>query len=365
MIENGKIANRQAMLLLVSGILSTGILIFPTLTTAAANQDAWLSVVFAAGLGLITVLIMIALGRRFPDQTIVEYSEDLLGKLLGKAAGAVLIWYFLYLTAIATREFGEFITTAFMEDTPPSVFVFTILSVAALAIYSGLEVIGRVNEFMLSLTIFSFFLFIFLAVSQMDPARLTPVLSDGLGPVIKGAIPASGWFGELIVLGFILPYINRPALAKRSAIMAVLILLIIQITAVAASIMTFGPAQTGRMQFPAFMITRNISIMGIVERNEAIFIVLWVAGVFVKIMVYYYVIVLATSQWLQLRSYRPLILPLGTVVGALAFLSFNNIAELMGFLSNVWGWYALPLELGLPALLLAVALIRAKGRWKR
>jgi spore germination protein KB len=144
--------------------------------------------------------------------------------------------------------------------------------------------------------------------------------------------------------------------------MAVIVLIVIHITAVSATIMSFGAAETGRMQFPAFMLARNISLMGIVERAEAVFMVLWVAGVFAKIMIYYYVAVLAMGQWLKLRSYRSLILPLGTVIGALAFLSYVNMAELLGFLANVWGVYALPIELGLPAALLIIALIRRKGR---
>jgi spore germination protein KB len=365
MIEKGKISNSQAMMLLINGVLATGLLTFPSLTTAQAKQDAWLSVIIAACVGLVVILITVPLGWRFPGKTIVEYSENILGKFLGKAVGIIFVWFFLYLSAIVVREFGEFIVSVFMEETPLIVFVVSILLVAVLPIYGGLEVIGRINTLMFALVVVSFFTFMFLAVGQMEPSELTPVLAEGLGPVLKGAIPAAGWLSEVVAIGFLLPYINRPALARRSGSTAMLILLVLHGVAVAASVMIFGAAQTGRMQFPAFMIARNVSVLGIFERTEAFFMLLWVAGVFAKIAIYYYVTVLGASQLFKLRDYRPLILPIGTVIGAMAILDYLNNAEVVSFLGKVWGPYSLPIELGLPAILLIVAIIRCKRRRNR
>jgi spore germination protein KB len=360
-IEKGKISNRQAVLLLVAGVLSTGLLVFPSLITAVAGPDAWLAVSLAAGVALVVILITVSLNTRFPGKTIVEYSEDILGKLLGKTVGAVFIWFFLFLTALAVREFGEFMTTVFFEETPLVVFASSILLVAALAVYNGLEVIGRVNEMMLALVLIAFFFFMLLATNQMEPDRLTPVLAGGLPPLLQGAFIASGWFGEVVAIGFLAPYLNHPALARRIGVLSILILLGILIVAVVAAVMSFGPAQSGRMQFPTFMIARSVSIMNIFERAESTFMLLWVAGMFAKITVYYYYTALAIGQWFKLNDYRPLTLPLGTIIGALVFLSFTNNPEVIGFIQHVWSPYSLPIELGLPALLLITVVIRGQG----
>jgi spore germination protein KB len=365
LIEKGKISSRQAVLLLVSGILATGLLIFPSLITAVAGPDAWLAVGLASGVALVIILITVSLNTRFPGKTIVEYSEDILGKLLGKTVGAAFIWFFLFLTAIAVREFGEFMITVFFEETPLVVFVSSLLLVAALAVYNGLEVIGRVNEMMLALVITAFFFFILLAANQMEPARLSPTLATGLSPVLQGAFTASGWLGEVVAIGFLVPYLNHPALTRRIGVVSVLILLSILIVAVMAAVMCFGPAQSGQIQFPVFMIARNVSIINIFERAESFFMLLWIAGMFAKITVYYYYTTLATGQWFQLNDYRPLTLPLGTIIGALVFLSFTNNPEVIGFIQHVWSPYALPIELGLPAILLITAVIRGQGGRKK
>jgi spore germination protein KB len=62
-----------------------------------------------------------------------------------------------------------------------------------------------------------------------------------------------------------------------------------------------------------------------------------------------------------LADYRPITFPIGTIIGALSFLLFANIHELLTFLSKVWGPYSMPIELGLPLILLTAAWIRKKG----
>jgi spore germination protein KB len=365
MIEKGKIANRQAMFLLVSGILATGLLIFPSLVTAEAKQDAWIAVALSSLAGLAVIWVTVSLSSRFPAKTIIEYSEAICGQIPGKAVGAVFIWFFLLLTALAVREFAEFIRAVFMEETQLAVFISSMLVIAAYAVYGGLEVIARVNELMLTLVLLAILLFMALATNQMDPARLTPVFAAGTGPIFKGAFVASGWYGEVLALAFLFPYLNRPALARRYGIGAVGILLGVFIIAITAAIMTFGPAETGRMQFPAFMVARNISIMGIFEHTEAIFMLLWIAGMFAKITIYFYISVLGAAQWLQLIDYRPLTLPLGTIIGGLSFIAAPNNPELVSFIHHVWSPYALTVELGLPVILLMITLIRKKGQSNR
>lgn len=44
--------------------------------------------------------------------------------------------------------------------------------------------------------------------------------------------------------------------------------------------------------------------------------VMWVAGIFVKVTVLYHAGVLGLAQWLGLSDYRPLILPMGALLTA-------------------------------------------------
>lgn len=361
MLEKGKISNMQASILLVSGVLPTALITLPAITCEAAGPDAWLSVFFASLVGMCVILVAVSLGLRFPGRTIIEYSETIAGRFLGKIIGLIFIWFFLHMSAVIVREFAEFIITVSMPETPLIVFVITILFTAAVAVRSGLEVIARTNDMFFTIITISFITLVVLATKDLDLSVLTPVLAKGLIPPLRGAVPTAGWIGETITIAFLLPYMNRPEKGARAGIAAVIIISVFLTIADIVAMATFGHAQTPRLMFPTFMVARYISIAGLIERMESLIALIWIGGVFVKISLYYYVAVLATAQWAGLADYRPITFPIGTIIGALSILLFANIPELITFLSKVWGPYSVPIELGLPLILLTAAWIRKKG----
>jgi spore germination protein KB len=361
MLKQGEISNRQAMLLLIATVLPTSIFSLPALTVAEAKEDAWISIIIASIVGTVVVYNAVLLGRKFPGKTIVEYCEDILGKIPGKLAGLIFIGFFLYLTAMSTREFSEFMVTVFLDDMPIVILLTTIIFVCALAVFQGLEVIGRLNGILIVLVIGFFLLSLLLATGEMQFTRILPVYANGLIPIFKGSIHVAVRMGEVIIIAFLMPYMNRKTYAGRTGLTAVFILTALFLLTVIVAISCFGAFETGRLLFPNFMVARNIIFTDVLERVESIFMLIWVFGAFSKLTVCYYITVLITSQWLNLESYHSLVLPIGTVIVGMSLLDYLNISELIGFLDKVWNPFALSIELGIPVILLLVAFIRRKG----
>ncbi len=361
MLENGKISDHQTMLLLIATVLPTSIFSLPAFTAAEAKEDAWLSVIIASFIGVAVILNIVALGRKFPGKTILEYSEDIVGKIPGKFVGLILIGFFLYLTALTTREFTEFMLSVFLEDMPMLVLVVSILFVSALAVLQGLEVISRLNVILITIVVGFFLLSLVMAAEEFQPIRILPFFANGILPIIKGSFPVAGRIGEVFVLAFLLPYMNQTLSARRTGLSAVLILTSLFSLTVLVAILCFGALQTGRLLFPNYMVARNIIITDIIERVESVFMLIWVVGAFTKITICYYITVLATGQWLKLSRYQSLVLPIGTLIVALVLIIHVNISELVGFLRKIWSPYALSIELGIPFILLTIAFIGRKG----
>jgi spore germination protein KB len=361
MLEKVEISNRQAMLLLIATVLPTSIFSLPMFTVAEAKEDAWISVIIASIVGVIVVLNAVLLGRKFPGKALGEYCEDILGKIPGKLAGLIFIGFFLYLTAMTTREFSEFMITVFLDDMPISILLTSIIFVCALAVFQGLEAIGRLNEVLIILVIGSFLLSLLLATGELQSTRLLPVYANGLIPILKGAIHVAGRMGEVIIIAFLVPYMDRKRLAARTGLTAVFILTALFSLTVIVAISCFGAFETGRLIFPNFMVARNIIFTDVLERVESIFMLIWVFGAFSKLTICYYVTVLTTSQWLNLTNYHSLVLPIGTVIVGISLLDYLNFSELINFLGKIWSCFALSIELGIPVILLLVAFIRRKG----
>lgn len=353
-------------MLMMSMVLPTAILTVPAITVKSAGQDAWLSIVVATLAGLLIAWLVVSLSLRFPGKTLFEYTEEILGKAPGKIFGLLYIWlFFLYIGSGAVREFGVFLVTAMMPDTPIIVFHIAVIAVAAYAVRNGLEVLSRFNQLFIPVTALLAVVFI-LSAKDMKVARLLPVFDTGLIPIVKGAVAPTMWLGEIVTLAMIIPYLNKPREAYRVAALSILLCSFFLAASILEGLLIFGPNMTGHWIFPTFNAVRVVSIANFLERLESVILMLWILGGIAKVGVFYYAAVLGSAQWLGLKDYRPLVLPVGVILTALSILLWGeNIVDMLHFIAQVYVPFCLiVLEVGIPLLLLVVALARGK-RGKR
>jgi len=229
MLEEGKVSKKQLHLMLVMAVIGTSILVIPTGVTALAKQDSWLSLAMAGFVNLYTAVMIISLSLKFPGRTFIQYLEDILGKYGGKILAFVYLLYFIRTTSIITREYGEFLATAVMPDTPMPFFMFAVILIAGYAVYNGVEVVGRTAEIFVPFVIFSFLLLISMVAHQIHVDRLLPVFSEGILPIVKGSLAPVAYGGEIFLAGMLLPYLNKPEEGKRTAVSAVVIIYLLLI----------------------------------------------------------------------------------------------------------------------------------------
>ncbi len=361
MLEEGKISIRQAALLMVNTVLATAILFLPAISTRQALQDAWISVLITTANGVLISLLVVTLMRRFPEQTLVQYSEDIMGKFIGKLIGLGYIWWFLHTNAIIVREFGDFLAAAFMPRTPLLVFNAMLIILAVLAVKSGLEPLGRLNEWIFILNSFILIMIVTLSIPEIRLQNLQPIMEGGIVPALRGAYTPTSWFGEIITLGMIFPFLTQPQRGYRAAVGAHLIIGAFLFAVAVVTVGIFGPELLSRFKFPLIEVVRLISLGDFFERIESLVMIIWVGGVFVKVSVFHYVTVMAAAHTFNLKDYRPLALPLGILNVILSIHLFEGVTDLVEFLSTTFPVYALStFEVGIPALLLLTALIRGK-----
>lgn len=360
MLEKGKISGTQAFLLMISMILPTAVLTVPAITIKSARQDAWVSIIIAALAGLLIVWLTVNLSLRFPGKTLFEYAEEILGKVPGKFVGLLYIWWFLHMNALVIREYGTFLVTAVMPETPIIVFHIMVVAVAAYAVRCGLEVLGRANQLLIPITVLLAMVFI-LSVPIMKISRVLPLFDASLPEIIKGAAVPTSWLGEIVTFSMIIPYLNKPKQARRVGVLAILSVSFLLTASILEALLIFGPNLTSAWIFPTFNAIRLISIANSLEQMEIIIVLTWVLGGFFKVGVFYYAAVLGSAQWLELRDYKPLVLPIGIILVALSILIHDNTSQLLDFLARVWPPYAVVFEAVIPLALLIMALARKKG----
>lgn len=361
-LEAGKISGWQLVAIMIMWRLQTVTVILPVVTSSGAGRDAWLASLIATIAAIPFGLAVVRLGLMHPGETIIQYSRKLLGKFFGTLIGLSYIVFFLFISASVARELGESYTTAIMPETPILVFIVVSLFLASMSARHGIEVIGRMSEIALIVTMIALTLTIVLPFNQMRLDNLLPTLEFGPRPLAGASLVAFSLFGEVISVGMVLPYMNRPQAVARYVVSGIVIsgafLVLVTLTVVAI----FGPT-TDSLLMPAFNQARMISVAEFLDRLEILPVAAWTLLTWLKMAFFLWIVILGLAQMAGLSDYRPLAYPTGFLTAAMAIPIYDNIFQMLEFLQpEVWGVYAVLTETGITGVLLVASFIRRRTR---
>ncbi len=333
MRHQGQISSTQAMKYVISTVLATAVLFVPGITTQQAAQDAWLSLIIAVIFGVLVAYMSSNLGLKFPNETIIQFSVTVLGKPLGKFIGFIYVFYFFYVAYFVQRQFGELMNSVYMIRTPMLVFILIITLLSCYVIYKGLEVLVRVNDIIIIWMFVGLLAIFILTAKDIQFDRFLPVFDFDFEAIIRGSFSPASWLGESAIIMMLIPFIYDKRKVKKANVLAVIFLFFSMELIILGSIGVLGVNYTQRTLFPTFSLARNINISyaSILERQEAVFMVIWVAGMLMKLSTFFYAGVLGLSQWLNIRDYRPVILPMGVIITSLSILSWDNVIDLQSY----------------------------------
>lgn len=328
-LEKGLISGRQMMAMLILMRLVPIAIIFPTITGLEPVQYAWLISIASTLLSLPFVALVVRLGQRFPDMTILQYTQVLLGPWAGKLLGIFLLLSFFVIAVTIDRAFGAAWTTP-MVETPMLVFVLFFSFLAANAARNGLEVIARMAEMMVFIIIVLLLLVYILPYPAFNAENLKPWIQDW-GSLFQNTfqhlLTGTYFFTQFIVIGMIIPYLKRPQEAMRPAILATLIsggLMTIQCFSL---ILVFGMTANS-FSLPTFSLVRAISFGAFFERFEVLALVFWTVTTGAKLALFLWVLAVGIGQLGHLGRFQPLCYPIGALVclgSILPILSVNTL----------------------------------------
>lgn len=362
MPESVKISLLQLAYIIIGSRLVIDLTFNFAFFTPPANQDVWISTLLSFFISLVFVMPILALAKKYPDKTIIQYSQILLGKFLGKLVGILYIGFFLHVTVNTIRLFGEYFTAAPMPETPLLVFLCTMVLVSAYAVHNGLEVIARFGEIIMPITIILVLLIAAFVFGMTDLNLLKPVLEEGILPVLQGAVHAAARTTEPIFIAMLCPYLNvrkKMTLSFIAALAGVILLLAVINMQI---ISTFGN-QAKLLSFPYVSLLREISFADIIERIDLLHIGIWILGNIFKASLYFYLTVLGLAQLFNLKSYQILVLPVAFSIVLLSVFLYKNLIQLKEFLFyKILTPYNLFFILAVPLLLMIISFLKKKTR---
>lgn len=356
----------QLVILYISFQIGSAIMNVPAPLIGVAKNNAWLSVLIASGISSVLLVIVLSLHHKYPNMTFIEYSRQLIGDKLTLLLAIPFIIMILLMLCLILIDIKRFFTSSMMTQTPDYIFYSIILLNVALTARAGIEVMARMFTFFLFIMYGSSILILLLVIPFYHPEHLLPFLTNGLKPVIHGIYLLVFPFGELILLSMLLPFVKtscNPTLNKRLYWIHVLNTFTLLIVVV-GTIMVLGPAAEIRA-YSLFTIARLIEIGDFIERLESIIGISITFGTITKATIVMFMLNLALSQLLKIKSQQVLIFPLALVVFLLCNTMFHNEAEQVQIVQDTWPFIVIVAGI-IPTILLGVvALFRKKPASKK
>jgi spore germination protein KB len=328
-----------------------------------AKKDAWLAILLGVCGGIALFFIYYALFRQFPNLPLTGYVRKIFGKYVGWIIGLLYTVYWLYNASRNLRDFGELLLTSTMTQTP--LLALNILFVLGICyvLYLGIEVLGRTAEvFIVILLFFGFVgnLFVYFS-GNVNLHNLQPFLENGWKPIVTTAFPITTFFpfGQMITFTMLLPYLNRPELAKKVWLSAIISSGLILSYTTSLDIAVLGVDAVERATYPLLSTIGQINLLDFIQRLDAIVVFTFLMTMFFKTSIFFYCAVIGIVDLFKLKNHQQIVLPMGVI---LLFLSMSIASSFTEHIEEGLDIMMYPLHLPfmviIPLLMLLVALIR-------
>ncbi|CAM4475055.1 spore germination protein KB [Paenibacillus endophyticus] len=360
-INNAEISSGQAAKILIMFAQGSAALILPSAVTAIAKQDGWLSMLIAGPFNYFILLVYLALADRFPNMSLAQYAEKIVGKWAGKALTFIYILFFLLLSALVLRNISDFMSLSVLPLTPEWFIDSTFMLVVIYGVFLGIETIARTGEILFGWGMLVIVIIIFSLFNQFSFQNFEPVLYEGVLRPLKGVYPILGFpIGEFVFITAILPLVRKQDRKKlrKSLKTSVLLITFLSVLITVFLVGVMGVDETSRSPFAVYDMAKNINIEEILVRVEILVAMVWIGTVFMKLALCVYVLAVLTAQMLNLSTYRTLIVPYAFIIVPLSLIAYRNVAHSRVFAMGVWTVYSLFHGFLLPFLLLMIAMIR-------
>lgn len=240
--------------------------------------------------------------KKFPNLNIFQ----------GKLGFAYIIIYSLYFAFLACYFVGTF--KLFIINVMAPYMPVTILSIFALllAVYSsnkGMHAIARTSSIILFIIIVSL-IFIYSALFfKIEPEKFMPLFKNGINDTFKGVLYLVSRNFGLSVFPIIIPFING---SSKKTIFSWNVLT----CALSVLTITFAVGALGNyletQDFPIYWSTK-VAELGVIKRLDAIYIGIFVSGIFILIATFLYFFRYVSSN-LPTKSSRKLALFSGVIL---------------------------------------------------
>jgi spore germination protein KB len=348
-LNKEKISDTQGIKLVILFIFGSTLVMG---TGGQAERDMWISTAAAILLSIPLYMVYSRILSLFPGKDLFEILELNFGKFFGKLISLLFIWFAFHLGALVIRNFGEFIATVALPETPKivSMLIFTLLCIWGAK--AGIETLAKCSEYFLIFVMSLIILFGLLVIPNMDTDNIMPIMGNGFGRAMAGVLSAITFpFGEAVVFMMVFSSLRNKKSSYRVFIPALILAGMVVVYISLRNIMVLGPSTIKAVYFPSYSVISRVNIGNFLQRMEIAVTVVFILSGYVKVTVCLLGATKGVARILGFDDYRILVTPVGLLMVNLSYIIYKDIMEMFDWAFKVWPYYAFPFQVILPVMI--------------
>lgn len=261
------------------------------------------------------------------------------------------------MASLILRNTAENLKTMYFQNIPTLYIIFFILLIVAFANKYSLKTIMKCNLIVVPLIVVSLIILFALSSDNFVVERVFPILGYGASNTfLKGAANIFS-FGNILFLFFIMPMLkDYNQFKKLSYSSAILSGILILLSIVALLLMFPIPISSGS-NIPLYLQTRKLALGKLIQRVDALFILIWIITILSYISIIIGFIVSIFKKISNIQSSSTVSSCFVAILFA-ASLIYNNIIQIRKLDAENYKYLTLILVFGLGFLILLLANIK-------
>lgn len=324
-----------------------------------AATASWLMMLYLAVISILIFALLAYLMRHFKQKDILDICTDTFGRVVGVIYGLTLVAGFVFQSASILRQVCDRFKIIAYENSPLWYIILFFMIAAVLACYGGLDVIIRAAKIIMPFVFISIFVLIVGNFEWVELHNLQPILGNGAKSILWDSLPSLSLFSPILTLLLLPPYMKDHGKLTKSGIWILVGGGVLYGVLTALLLMKFPYPTSQELLMPFYVLSGLVTFGDRIARVEVLFLLTWVLGIMLYLSTLMVLAVHTLQKVFRLKSRKPIIIPIGVLVFALAF--FPQATSSMKFIEqNVLEQYGtIPLFL-LPLLILVVANFKRK-----
>lgn len=312
-----KIYTYQAIFLITINRMMVPLTYAPLIKSEYANQDTWFIILLSIPYTIMISLPLLYLSSRFSGKNLLEFTEIIMGKYIGRILAIIYGIVFLFFLIFFTGTFIEILESALYPNTPTWVNLSIVTVTTLYIVNKGSINIARLSEVVFPIILFIFFMLLLLGLENYDFDVFLPILKDSNFKQLNlGAIFNSLVHMDILILAMLASNLEKKKDVNKVFTYSVLFSSIITVLSTVVVQSTLGIAYTKHANFPFYTYARLIKI-GDTMGFDLLYVISWIIGSILRLCVYFHTCTVVFGKVFNTRNQRtyiPIIIVMTIIV---------------------------------------------------